>query len=264
MSDAQPITGLRPGQVAPHIFLCGDPARVERISAHFEKAETVADVREYRVVTGEISGLPCSVASTGIGAPSTAILMEELVRLGGDTFLRLGNSGALHPELDFGDLVVSTGAVRDDGTSRAYVIPEYPAVADHVLVGALLAAAEERGLACRAGITWSIDAFFMRNAQLDGEHGVKSLSAARTWPQENRTRLFELRDAGVLNVEMEAGVMLTLAGLLGVRAGALCVISDKTPWAGPAAIDLDRNMETCIEVGVAAMLSAAKTPRAGA
>src|SRR5512138_117772 len=130
MSDAQPITGLRPGSIAPFVFLCGDPARVPRIAKGWSGITEQCRVREYLVVTGELGGVRLSAASTGIGGPSTAILVEELVKLGAHTFLRVGNSGGLDPSLALGDLVVTTGAVRDDGTSRSYVAPEYPAVAD--------------------------------------------------------------------------------------------------------------------------------------
>jgi uridine phosphorylase len=254
MSDAQPITGLTPGQVAERVFLCGDPARVARIAADWEEAEEVCQVREYRVVTGSCQGVRLTAASTGIGGPSTAVIVEELVKLGATTFVRVGNSGGLDPTLALGDLVVTTGAVRDDGTSRSYVAPEYPAVADHALVAALLAAAAERGTACRAGITWSLDAFYMRNAVMTPEGGMGSMSAFGYWTRGHAERIEEMRAARVLNCEMEAGTLLTLAGLFGVRAAAICVVSDRTPWPGPAEIDLDRNMARCIEVATAAML----------
>lgn len=257
MSDAQPITGLRPGQVAPHVFLCGDPARVPRIAAGWKDAREVRQVREYRIVTGDLDGIPLTAASTGIGAPSTAILVEELAKLGSHTFIRVGNSGGLAPQLALGELVISTGAVRDDGTSRSYVIPEYPAVADWRVVAALVGAARAAGTPFHAGITWSLDAFYARNAIATPGGGMGSMSAGGYWTAAQEERIRALRTAGVLNCEMEAGILLTLAGLFGLRAGAVCVVSDRTPWPGPAAIDLDRNMECCIAVATAAMLQLA-------
>jgi len=253
MSDAQPITGLRPGDVAEHVFLCGDPARVEKISASWTEAREVAAIREYRVVTGLDEGRPVSAASTGIGAPGTAILLEELVKLGSHTFLRVGNSGGLAPSLGLGDLVVTTGAVRDDGTSRSYVPPEYPAVADAGIVVALIAAAEQLGVTARAGITWSLDAFYVRNAVLAEDGSLATMSTGSYWGPEHAQRIEAMQRAGVLNCEMEAGVLLTLAGLFGVRAGCLCVVSDRTPWPGPAELDLDRNMQAAIDVARTAM-----------
>ncbi len=260
MSDAQPITGLRPGDVAPHVFLCGDPARVPRIAASWKQSREVCNRREYRVVSGESGGVPLTAASTGIGAPSTAILLEELAKLGSHTFIRVGNSGGLSPRLDLGELVITTGAVRDDGTSRSYVAPEYPAVADHRVVSALVGAARERGARFHAGITWSLDAFYARNAIAAPGGAMASMSFGDYWTRAQEERIRDLRAAGVLNCEMEAGVILTLAGLFGLRAGAVCVVSDRTPWPGPAAIDLDRNMGTCIEVASAAMLALARSP----
>ncbi len=262
MSDAQPITGCRPGDVAAHVFVCGAPARVERIAAGWKAAREVCRVREYRIVTGELEGLPVSAASTGIGAPSTAILVEELVKLGAQTFLRVGNSGGLAPELELGDLVVTTGAVRDDGTSRSYVVPEYPAVADHRIVSALVEVARDKGIRCHAGITWSLDAFYARNAILEPDGSLRSMSAGGYWTHALEERIADMRRAHVLNCEMESGCLLTLAGLFRVRAGCICVVSDRTPWPGPAALDLDRNMARCIEVAREAMLRvAAGSPR---
>jgi uridine phosphorylase len=257
VSEAQPITGLTPERVAPHVLLCGDPARIDRITAGWSEAEEVCQVREYRVVTGHCGPTAMTAASTGIGAPSTAILLEELVKTGAHTFVRVGNSGGLAPDLAMGDLVVTTGAVRDDGTSRSYVVPEYPAVADHALVGALLAAASARGTPCRAGITWSLDAFYMRNALLQADGTLASMSVGSYWAREHPHRIEDMRAAGVLNCEMEAGVLLTLAGLFGVRAGCICVVSDRTPWPGPSEIDLDRNMDQCIAVALDAIGSVA-------
>jgi uridine phosphorylase len=260
VSDAQPITGLRPGEIAPYVFLCGDPARVPRIAGGWKQVREVCNRREYRVVTGEADGVPMTAASTGIGAPSTAILFEELAKLGSHTFIRVGNSGGLSPQLQLGELVISTGAVRDDGTSRSYVVPEYPAVADYRIVAALVASARRHGAPWHAGITWSLDAFYARNAIATPGDGMASMSFGGYWTPAQEQRIRELRTAGVLNCEMEAGVLLTLAGLFGLRAGAICVVSDRTPWPGPSAIDLDRNMEVCIEVANAAMRTLAETP----
>jgi uridine phosphorylase len=253
LSDAQPISGLRSGDVPRHVFLCGDPARVERIADGWSDQRTVCEVREYRIVVGESHGVPLAAASTGIGAPSTAILLEELIKVGADTFLRIGNSGGLAPHLELGDLVVTTGSVRDDGTSRSYVVPEYPAVADWRLVSALLESARERGVTAHAGITWSLDAFYARNAVLEADGSLASMSVGGYWPHGLAERIRDMRMARVLNCEMESSALLTLANLFGVRAGCICVVSDRTPWPGPAAIDLDRNMAACIDVATRAM-----------
>ena len=147
-----------------------------------------------------------------------------------------------------GDLVITTGAVRDDGTTRGYVAPEYPAVADWRVVGALVAAARAAGVRWRAGITWSLDAFFARNARLAPDGGLASAHFGGYWTPEHEARLRAMQAAGVLNCEMEAGALLTLAGLFGLRAGAICVVSDRTPWRPGEPFDLDRNMAAAIAV----------------
>ncbi len=260
MSNAQPITGCRPGDVAEHVFLCGDPARIDRIARAWGSVQEVCHVREYRIVTGNWKGLQLSAASTGIGAPSTAVLLEELMKIGAHSFLRIGNSGGLAPDLELGQLVITTGAVRDDGTSKSYVVPEFPAVADYRVVAALTQAAEQHKARWRTGITWSLDAFYARNAVLAERGELRSLSVNGYWPSHFAARIRDMQAAGVVNCEMESGILLTLAALFGARAGCICVVSDRTPWRGPSELDLDRNMETCIAVAHTAMqtLAAAK------
>ena len=258
MSDAQPITGCRPDDVAAHVFLCGDPARVDRIAEGWSSSREVCNVREYRIISGEMDGLPVTVASTGIGAPSTAILVEELAKLGSHTYIRVGSSGGLDPGLQLGELAISAGSVRDDGTSKSYVVPEYPAVAHHRVVAALEDAATTRGVPHHTGITWSFDAFYARNATLTPDGGMASMSVGGYWPEHLEARIRAMQAAGVMNCEMESGVLFTLAGLFGLRAGSVCIVSDRTPWEGPAAIDFENNMAACVDVARAAMLSLSK------
>ena len=250
---AQPVTGLRPGDVAPSILLCGDPARVGRIASRWTDVREVAAVREFRIVSGVHEGLPVSAASTGVGAPGTAIVVEELAKVGARTLLRVGNSGGLAPALELGELVITTAAVRDDGTSRSYVRPEFPAAADWRVVAALVAAATQRGAAWHAGVTWSLDAFYARNAVLAPDGSLAPMSFGGYWTRSHEDAIRDMQAAGVLNCEMESGVLLTLATLFGLRAGCLCVVSDRTPWAGPSALDIDRNMDTAIDVALAAL-----------
>lgn len=260
MSDsaAQPITGLRPGDVPEHVFLCGDPARVLRISASWSGVREVCNVREFRVRVGELEGVTLAAASTGIGAPSTAVLVEELAKVGARTLIRVGNSGGLQPELALGDLVITTGAVRDDGTSRSYVDPAFPAVAHHRVVAALEASALRSGARHRVGVTWSIDGFFARNAVLGPGGAIEPMTFGGFRPAGLASLITDYRSAGVLNIEMESGVLLTLATLYGLRAGCICVVSDRAPWPGPAELDIDKNMGQCIAVAQGAMLALAK------
>jgi uridine phosphorylase len=211
---------VEPGDVADAVLLPGDPDRVETIAADWEDHTVVADHREYRTVTGSYEGTPISATSTGIGSPSAAIAVEELARVGAETCIRVGSCGAIQPETDVGDLVITTGAVRQEGTSEEYVRPEYPAVADHAVVSALAAAAEQLGYDYHLGLTASTDSFYAGQSR-EGFGGFRG--------RGSEERIEELRRAGVLNFEMEASMLLTLAGIYGLRAGAVCtVFADRT------------------------------------
>jgi uridine phosphorylase len=254
----QPITGLRRGAVGENVFLCGDPARVPRIAKGWSSSREILNLREYRIAVGERDGVRLAAASTGIGAPSTAILVEELAKIGAKRMIRVGNSGGLQPALALGDLVITTGAVRDDGTSRSYVLPEYPAVASWEVVHALVTAARARGARHAVGLTWSLDAFYARNAVLRGDGAIESMSFGGYRSPELESRIVAMRDARVQNCEMESGILLTLASLFGLSAGCICVVSDRAPWPGPAELDIDKNMDACIAVATDAMLALAQ------
>ena len=131
---------IRPGDVGRYVILPGDPKRCAKIAKHFENAQLVADSREYITYTGYLDGEKVSVTSTGIGGPSASIALEELVLCGADTFIRVGTCGGIDLEVKGGDVVVSTGAVRMEGTSREYAPIEYPAVADFEVANALVKA----------------------------------------------------------------------------------------------------------------------------
>jgi len=257
--NQQPITGLGAGDVAPNVFLCGDPERVPRIAERWDEAREVCRVREYLVMTGSRDGVPLSVASTGIGGPSTAIVVDELAKLGARTLIRVGNSGALSEHVQLGDYVITSAAVRDDGTSRSYVIPEYPAAAHHTVTAALDEAGRAAGHRCHVGVTWSIDGFYALNKVLGPDGTLQSMCHGGFGQAAMGARLQDMRAAGVLNVEMEAGTLLTLAGLYGLRAGCICTMSDRVPWPGPGQdmITLNRNIEGAIDVALAALLALA-------
>ena len=218
--DEQYHLELTAGDVADAVLLPGDPERVDRIVEEWDDHAVVADHREYRTATGTHDGAPISVTSTGIGSPSAAIAVEELARVGADTLVRVGSCGAIQPETDVGDLIITTGAVRQEGTSNEYVRPEYPAVADHAVVSALAAAAEDLGYEYHLGRTASTDSFYAGQSR-EGFGGFRA--------HGSEERIEALRRAGVLNFEMEASALLTLAGIYGLRAGAVCtVFADRT------------------------------------
>jgi uridine phosphorylase len=204
-----------PGDVADSVLLPGNPERVPKVTDTWDDYHDVAHHREYRTATGTYDDTPISVTSTGIGSPSTAIAVEELARVGADTFLRVGSCGAIQEEASVGDLVITTGAVRQEGTSKEYVREDYPAVADDRIVNALVAAAERLDYDYHVGVTASTDSFYAGQ----GRQGFEGFEAAGS------DELVEnLREAGVLNFEMEAAAVCTLANLYGLRAGAVCTV----------------------------------------
>ncbi|MFC6865413.1 nucleoside phosphorylase [Halomicroarcula sp. GCM10025817] len=204
-----------PGDVADTVLLPGNPERVEKVVEGWDDHDVVGDHREYRTATGTHEGAPLSVTSTGIGSPSAAIAVEELARVGAETLLRVGSCGAIREEASVGDLVITTAAVRQEGTSKEYVREDYPASADHRVVSALVAAAEELGYDYHLGVTCSTDSFYPGQSR-PGFDGFEARGS-----EEN---LEELRQAGVLNFEMEAAAILTLASIYGLRAGAVCTV----------------------------------------
>ena len=156
---------VRPEEVGRYVILPGDPGRVLAIAAHLEGAVPVAANREYTTYTGSLEGERVSVVSTGIGGPSAAIALEELVRCGAHTFIRVGTCGGMDPAVTGGDLIVAQAAVRAEGTSREYLPDGYPAVADHAVVRALVQAGEalstpQEGNRCHVGVVQSKDSFY--------------------------------------------------------------------------------------------------------
>lgn len=203
------------GDVARYVLLPGDPERVPRIARTWDRYWHVATHREYVTYAGEYRGARISATSTGIGGPSTAIAIEELLRVGADTFIRVGTTGSLRRDVGVGDLVISSGAVRLDGASKAYIFPEYPAVASYEVVLALIEAAEILGAGYHVGITASTDSFYVGQ----GRPGYRDYM-----PPWSRDLVRILRDSGVANFEMEAATIFTLSNIYGARAGAVCAV----------------------------------------
>ena len=152
--------GLKQGDVGKYVILPGDPKRCAKIAALFDDACLVADHREFTTYTGYLDGEKVSVTSTGIGGPSAAIAMEELVRCGAEVFIRVGTCGGIQTDVKSGDLVIATGAIRMEGTSREYAPIEFPAVADYHIVQKLEMAAKANGYPCHIGVVQCKDSFY--------------------------------------------------------------------------------------------------------
>jgi uridine phosphorylase len=204
-----------PADVAETVLLPGDTERVDKIITDWDETREVGNHREYRTVTGTYDETPISVTSTGIGSPSAAIAVEELAAIGVESFIRVGSCGAIQPDVDIGDLVITSGAVRQEGTSEAYVRESYPASADYEVVTALVTAAERLGYEYHVGISASTDSFYAGQGR-EGFDGYQS--------SDGQALYEELQNAHVMNFEMEASAICTLANVFGLRAGAVCTV----------------------------------------
>ncbi|MBI3577057.1 uridine phosphorylase [Candidatus Gottesmanbacteria bacterium] len=215
ISGKQYHIDCKAGDVARYVLVPGDPQRVPKIASGWDSAHEVANHREYHTMTGKYKGVPISCVSSGIGAPSLAIGIDELSRIGAETFIRVGSTGALHKEMRLGDLVIATGAVRLDGASKDFVIAEYPAIANYEVVMALIQAAEELNERYHVGIAASTDSFY-------AGQGRPALNNYLPSFKENILR--DMQAAQVLNFEMEGSCLFTLANIFGKRAGMICFV----------------------------------------
>lgn len=204
---------IRPGDVGRYVILPGDPKRCEKIARHFDDAKLVADSREFVTYTGYLDGEKVSVTSTGIGGPSATIAMEELVLCGADTFVRVGTCGGIDLDVKGGDIVVATGAVRMEGTSREYAPIEYPAVADLEVTNALVAAAKELGYPYHTGVVQCKDAFY-------GQHAPELMPVS--YELQNKWEAW--KRMGCLASEMESAALFIVGGHLGVRVGSCFLV----------------------------------------
>jgi uridine phosphorylase len=206
------------GDVGKYVLLPGDPGRCEHIAALFDNPKLVATNREYVTYTGTLDGVPVSVTSTGIGSPSAAIAVEELYRVGAETFIRVGTSGHIQKDLKSGDLAIISAAIRDEGTTRQYLPLEFPAVADIDVTLALQSAAKKVGARYRVGISQSKDSFY-------GQHEPERMGVAEDLL--SRWRAWEL--GGALCSEMEAAGIYIVASMLRARAGGVAMVHAKDP-----------------------------------
>lgn len=245
--------GLAPGEVAPYILMCGDPARARRVATYFDDAKPEITSREYVTITGKYKSLPISVMATGMGPDNTEIALVELCQIvKNPTFIRIGSSGALKKGIELADLVISTGAVRLENTSTTFVVEGYPAVANHEVVLALLEAAKQMKCPYHVGLTATAQGFY--GAQARNVPG---------FPPRNPELLAQLDQMNVSNLEMETSCLFTLATLAGHRAGAVCAIyanRHKNEFIDSETKDLAE--KRCLETGLKAFEILAKIDKA--
>lgn len=234
--------GLAPGELAEYVLLVGDPGRVAKVAQHFDSVELERSSREINTATGSYRGMPLSVMSTGMGTDNVEIVLAEAMEITrAATFVRVGSSGALQPEIALGDLIVSTGAVRLENTTSFYVGDGYPAIAHRDVVWALEAACRQLGHRYHVGLTATASGFFAPQGRQMHRLPVRYPELAE-----------ELRREGVANLEMESSALFVLAGLAGLRSGTVCAAyaqrTDGTFLEGAAKEAAEAR---CIDAGLA-------------
>ena len=238
-SGKQYHTGVGSGDIGKYVIMPGDPKRCEKIAKHFDNARKVADVREFVTYTGTLEGVPVSVTSTGIGGPSAAIAIDELAKCGAHTFIRIGTCGGMQKEVLGGDVVIATGAVRMEGTSREFAPIEYPAVPDFNVVTALVSAAQEMKIPHHTGVVQCKDSFF-------GQHEPEIMPV--NYELENKWQAW--LKMGCLASEMESAALFIAGSFLRVRVGS-CFLVVANQERAKAGLENKQAHDTEIAVRVA-------------
>ena len=223
------------GDVAPYVLIPGDPGRVRRIVEQMDRAEFIAENREYVVYTGTHRGAPVTVYSSGIGGPAASIACEELISLGAKVLIRVGSAGGRQPATPIGTPIVITAAFRGEGTTKAYLPAEFPAVADLEVTNALVEALRAQRVDHQVGIGYTRDAYYVQEAELNAL----------------------LTRSGVKAAEQEAALLFIIGAVKGVKTGAV-VATDSNIWLEeqPTLAEKDRLFAIGERVAIAAALDA--------
>ena len=240
------------GDVGRYVFLPGDPGRCESIASFFDNPVHIGMNREYNIYTGTLLGQKVSVCSTGIGGPSASIAMEELHNIGADTFIRVGTCGGIELDVRSGDVVVATGAIRFEHTSREYAPIEYPAVANFEVTTALVQAARALGKRTQVGVVQCKDAFY---GQHSPERMPVSYELLNKWEAWKRLH--------VKASEMESAALFVVADALNCRCGS-CFHVVWNQEREKAGLDQDMSEDTtsAVQVGVEALKRLIQADRA--
>jgi uridine phosphorylase len=233
--------GLKEGDVGKYVILPGDPKRCVKIAQYFENPKLVADNREFVTYTGFLDGEKVSVTSTGIGGASASIAMEELVKVGAENFLRVGTCGGMQTDVIGGDIVIATGAIRMEGTSKEYAPIEFPAVANLEITNALVKSAQKLGYSYHTGIVQCKDSFY-------GQHSPETKPVS--YELQNKWEAW--KRLGCLASEMESAALFVVASYLGVKVGSVFLAvanqeREKLNLENPVVHDTEKAIKTAIE-----------------
>jgi uridine phosphorylase len=239
------------GEVGKYVIMPGDPKRCEKIAAYFDDPKLIADSREYVTYTGFLDGVKVSVTSTGIGGPSASIALEELVNCGADTFIRVGTCGGMDINVKGGDMVIATGAIRMEGTSKEYAPIEFPAVANIDVTNSLIQASKILNKVYHAGVVQCKDSFYGQHSPETKPVSYELIDKWNAW----------LR-CGCLASEMESAALFVVGSYLKVRVGSvfLTVANQERENAGLENIQV-HDTEAAIQVAVQAIRNLIKADK---
>ena len=237
--------GLGRGDLAEYILLPGDPDRTSRIATRLDSIELEHQHREFATVTGTFRGQRVSVVSTGIGTDNVEIVVAEILAITErPTFIRVGSCGALQPEMNLGDLVITTGAVRLESTTSFFVHDGYPAVADYEAISALVEAAERLGHRYHVGVTATAPGFFGAQGRPIPQLPIRYPDLAEDMARQR-----------VMNFEMEASALLVLASLARCRAGVVCAVyANRTTGEFVGGAIKDAAEAACVDTGLEGLI----------
>lgn len=242
------------GDVGRYVIMPGDPGRCEKIASYFDDPVHIGQNREFNIYTGTLLGEKVSVCSSGIGGPSASIAMEELHNVGADTFIRVGTCGGIDINVRSGDIVIATGAVRYEHTSREYAPIEYPAVPDYQVLSALVQAAKDLGMRHKVGVVQCKDSFY-------GQHDPKRMPVS----YELLNKWEAWKRLGVKASEMESAAMFVVASALGCRCGSCFhTIWNQEREAAGLDQEMDENTTSAVQVAVEALKILIRQDRANA
>ena len=239
------------GEVGKYVILPGDPKRCQKIAKYFDNPQLIADSREYVTYAGFLDGVKVSVTSTGIGGPSASIALEELVNCGADTFIRVGTCGGTDINVKGGDMVVATGAIRMEGTSKEYAPIEFPAVANLDVVNSLVEASKELDKTYHVGVVQCKDSFYGQHSPETKPVGYELIDKWNAWIK-----------CGCLASEMESAALFVVGSYLRVRVGSvfLVVAKQERERAGMENIQV-HDTEAAIQVAVQALRTLIKADK---
>ena len=233
--------GIGKGDVGEYVILPGDPKRCKKIAEYFDNAVLVGDNREFVTYTGYLNGVKVSCTSTGIGGASASIALEELVKCGAKKFIRVGTCGGMDIDVKGGDVVIATGAIRFEGTSKEYCPIEYPAISDLEITNALIKASQKLKVNYKYGVVQCKDAYY-------GQHNPELLP--------NHKELLEKWDAwikmGCVASEMESAALFIVGAYLKVKVGSVFLVvanqeRDRLGLDNPVVFDVDLPIKVAIE-----------------